>query len=301
MRVGYIGLGNIGKPMARNVLRAGFDLGVYNRSQHAVEELEREGATRHDSVASLAATSDVVLVCLPDGPTTLEVVTGPGGVLSSAASGTLVCDHGTSGPDATRILDTTARDAGMEFIEAPVTGGPSGAASGTLTLLVGGTRTALDRVRPVLSATSRDIFHCGPVGTGNTAKLVCNYIAMINLVGALEGMTIGVKAGIDAGLLYRILVKSTARSFAIEKFIPENVLPGDFSPTSRLRNIVKDVGMARTIARAGSVRTLLGAVVDELMVEGVGRGFIDQHTSVLVRLFEDQADVSLRSDPRMES
>jgi 3-hydroxyisobutyrate dehydrogenase-like beta-hydroxyacid dehydrogenase len=195
--VGFIGVGNMGNPMASNVLKAGFAMTVFDRHAPAMENLVQAGAKRAASARDVVDASEIVLTCLPASPDVEGVYLDAGGLVERARPGTVLVDLSSVLPSTPRKIEPRARERGVHFLEAPVSGGVSGARAGTLAVMVGGDAEVLARVRPVLQAIGPSIFHVGPVGAGNTVKAINNVMACVNSLAMMEGLVLGLKAGLD--------------------------------------------------------------------------------------------------------
>jgi 3-hydroxyisobutyrate dehydrogenase len=196
-RVGFIGLGIMGSGMTHNLLRAGVDLTVYNRTPMRMQTLANAGAATAASPASLAATTDVVFVCVSDTPDVEAVLLGPEGVIHGAKAGSLVVDMSTISPQATRRIAEKLSEAGVAMLDAPVSGGSEGAAKGTLSIMVGGAEADLERARPYLQAMGSSITHVGPIGAGQSCKLVNQILVVGNMLAAAEALVFAQAAGLD--------------------------------------------------------------------------------------------------------
>jgi 2-hydroxy-3-oxopropionate reductase len=274
--IGFIGLGIMGKPMARNLIAAGLDLTVHNRSRATVDELAREGAEVAGSPAAVAGSSDVVITMLPDSPDVESVLLGPAGLLAHADPGSLVIDMSTISPDVTRSLGQEAQSRGVRFLDAPVSGGEAGARAGTLSIMVGGSPEDVDDARPVLSALGSTIARVGPVGAGQTVKaanqvLVAGTIALVS-----EAIMLLRASGIDTTEAFRVLDGGLAGS-AVLRTKAEAMNRGDYTPGFRVDLHRKDLRIALDSARRLGVVTPVSAVVDQLLlaVSAAGKGDLD--------------------------
>ncbi len=242
-RVGFIGLGNMGSRMAANVLRAGFELVVFNRTASRAGVLAAGGARVAESPARLTEEVDVVLACLGDIPASREVFTGPGGVIPSCRPGQILVDHSTVDLDTSRACHRAAEERGAAFLDAPVSGGPGGAADGTLSIMAGGVAEAFERARPVLDAMGANVLLMGPAGAGTATKLINQLLVGVHTVAACEGLLLGERAGVDAELLAGILSKSWGASRMLERAAPIVRARGFRDSGAPLRNIHKDLGI----------------------------------------------------------
>lgn len=296
MKVGFIGLGNMGKPMAENLLKGDFEVTVFNRTTSVARELEAEGATVAASPAELTRQVDVVLICVSNDAALEEVFSGAQGVLEAVSPNTVVIDHSTVSAGISKRLAAAAAERGAAYLDAPVSGGTVGAQQGTLTFMIGGAAEALERVRPVLAAMGKAVFHCGDVGAGNVAKLVNNFVGGLNLVAAIEGMLMGVKAGVDAKTLQEVIVASTGSSRAFEFSVPNKILKRNFDAGFAIDLMLKDLRLAEDLARSVDIPITVGSVMVQRFVEASSKGLGDLDTSALVKPLEEVTGVTLKGD-----
>ena len=236
-RLGLIGLGRMGKPMAQNLLGAGFALTVYGRSRGPVDELVALGARRAEDLREVARSSECVLSCLPAPADVRKVLTN---AFADAQAGTVFIDLSTVDPATSRELATEAAARGMAFLDAPVSGGVEGAEARTLTVMVGGDRKIFDRCEPVLSSIGKRIYYLGPAGSGSLAKLCNQLLAGVGYAAVAEATALAKKGGLDLGLLYELLSVSSGRSRALEQAAPR-VLSGEYDATFTLNLAAKDL------------------------------------------------------------
>src|SRR5207245_623196 len=227
--VGFIGVGNMGNPMASNVLKASFAMTVFDTNPKAMERLIQAGARRAGSPREVVESSEIVLTSLPASPDVEAVYLEQGGLVDRAKPGTILIDLSSVLPSTPRKIEPRARARGVHFLEAPVSGGVTGARAGTLAIMVGGDKAALSRAEPVLRAMGPNIFHVGPAGAGNTVKAINNMMACVNSAAMMEGFILGVKAGLDPMTIYEVVKASSGGSKAIER-IPRAPIPGAFEP-----------------------------------------------------------------------
>ena len=290
VRVGFIGLGIMGRPMALNVLRAGFPLTVWNRSRPGVDALVAAGAEAAPSAADVAARSQVVITMVTDAPDVEEVALGPEGIVRGARPGLTVIDMTTTSPAAARRLAAALASHGVAFLDAPVTGGDVGAREATLTIMVGGDAALLERHRPVLAAVGRRIVHCGPAGAGQAAKL-CNQImvALTNL-GVSEALALAAKAGVAPETLLEAVSGGAARSWTVEHLAPR-ILRDDFRPGFKVDHQAKDLRHALETARELALPLPGTALAHELFTALQARGLGQEGTQALVKALEWLGDV----------
>ncbi|MCC6168629.1 MAG: 2-hydroxy-3-oxopropionate reductase [Caldilineaceae bacterium] len=288
MAVGFIGLGIMGRPMAHNVLRAGFPLVVYDLQPEPVAELTAAGARAADSPAALAQQVEVVLLCLPDSPDVQAALCGPQGVLAGARPGRIVVDMSTISPVVACELAATAAVQGVTLLDAPVSGGQVGAAQGTLSIMVGGDAAAFAQVRPILAAMGKTILHIGASGAGQVTK-ACNQIVIaVTIEAVAEAMVLAAKAGVDPAQVRQALLGGYAYSRVLEGH-GERFLARNFTPGFRTRLQYKDLNIAMDAGRAYAAPLPATALVHQLYGALMARGDAEQDHSALVTLLEELA------------
>ncbi|MEE9172684.1 MAG: 2-hydroxy-3-oxopropionate reductase [candidate division NC10 bacterium] len=293
-KIGFIGLGTMGKPMARNLRKAGYAPTVYNRSRPAMEELEREGATLGSSAKDVAAASEVVITMLPNSPDVEAVVLGANGVLEGAQPGTTVIDMSTISPLASQTIYEEAKKKKVNTLDAPVSGGEKGAIEGTLSIMVGGDREVFEAVLPILQAMGKTITYMGAAGAGGFTKLANQVIVALNLTAIGEALTLGGKAGLDPERLIQALGGGMAGSRCLEMKGPQ-IIKGNFQPGFTIDLHHKDLGLIMEAARALQVPLPTTAVVQELFsaLRVKGRGAWDH--SAVITILEELAGVQVRT------
>jgi 3-hydroxyisobutyrate dehydrogenase len=296
-RVGFIGLGAMGKPMCRNLLKAGFPLTVWNRSRPAIDELVAAGAAAGSSSADVGRRSQVVITCVPNSPQVVEVVTGPGGLLEGMAAGSTIVDMSTIDPNVSQQVAARAEARGVRFLDAPVSGGTVGAVNGTLTIMVGGDDAALEEVRPVLAAMGTNIFHVGAVGMGEVVKLCNNLIYAAQMVAVAEAFTMGLKAGADPKMMYEVITRSTGKCVALDTRTPvPGVLPNspasnDWQPGFMTALMLKDLGLALDFGQALSVPMFITAIAEQVHRLATNEGHGRKDFSALALTVQQMAEV----------
>jgi 2-hydroxy-3-oxopropionate reductase len=271
--VGFIGLGLMGKPMALNLRKAGFPLIVHNRSHAAVEALVAAGARAAGSPAEVAAASDVVITMVPDSPDVRKVLAGPRGVFEAVRPGTILIDMSSISPVVTRELAAEAASHGATLLDAPVSGGEIGAINGTLSIMVGGDRAALEKVRPLLNAMGNPdrVTYIGDSGAGQLCK-VCNQIAIGGTLAVVgEAFALARKAGVDPARVREALLGGFAASRVLEVH-GERILKGNYTPGFRAGLYHKDMGIALDTARAHGVPMPVSAAVQQLVNAMIAAG-----------------------------
>jgi len=283
--VGFIGVGNMGNPMASNVLKAGFPMIVYDRNPQAMENLLQAGAQRAASAREVVEGSEIVLTSLPASPDVEAVYLEPGGLVDSAKPGTMLIDLSSVLPSTPRKIEPRAQARGVHFLEAPVSGGVSGARAATLAIMVGGDPETLTRAQPVLRAIGPNIFHVGPVGAGNTVKAINNMMASVNALAMMEGVALGVKAGLDPMTIYEVVKASSGGSKALER-IPNSLIPRRFEPGFKVQLMNKDLETFNTIAKELHVPVSFANVAQQYQQMAIAAGLAEQDTSVVMTIIE---------------
>jgi 3-hydroxyisobutyrate dehydrogenase-like beta-hydroxyacid dehydrogenase len=276
MRVGFIGLGLMGAPMARNVVQGGFAVTVWNRTRAKAEPLLAAGASWADSIATLAERSDVVFTMVTDAAASEEVICGEGGVLDQARPGTIIVDTSSIAPEMSRSIAARARDRGLPMLDAPVTGNPKVAENGKLGIMIGGEAETVQRVRPVLETMAAVIVHAGPSGAGSTLKLVNNLILGVAIQAVAEALVLARKAGIDPERVREITSVGGARTGAMETRGPR-MIKADFSPHFSTDNMHKDLLTALALADSvGAAAPAAAATLEVLRAaRAQGKGAMD--------------------------
>lgn len=287
-RIGFIGLGIMGKPMARNLLKAGYPLTVHNRSRGAVDELVAEGATPATSPREVAEHADVVITMLPDVPTVEQVIAGTTGVLEGSRAGMLVIDMSTSAPELARELAQRAKQRGVAMLDAPVSGGDVGARDGTLAIMAGGADEAFRRAERVFRALGKTVVHVGESGMGQIVKACNQIVVALTLEAISEALVLGSKAGADPAVILRALSGGLAGSRVME-VRGRNFLEHDFTPGGRVSIHHKDLGIALAAARQYGVALPVTGIVDSMLQALEARGQGGQDHSALLTVLEDWA------------
>ena len=262
MNIGMIGLGNMGQPMAANILKAGYRLTIYDLRRGRGEPLEAVGAQWAGSPQAVAARSDVVLTSLPSPQAVEAVVLAEDGVFAGLNAGSTYIDTSTNAPSTMRHIAEIGDSKGLRVLEAPVSGGAVGATDATLTIFVGGNEGDLEPVRPLLQSIGRNVVHMGSVGVGNTVKLVNNVMSLVNFMGACEAMALGVKSGIDPNTLLEVIRPSTGHSIIFERCMETFLAGKPFG--SVIDNQVKDLHLAVELGEEGGVPLVLSARCEEI-------------------------------------
>ncbi len=288
-KIGFIGLGIMGKPMAHNLLKAGFTVIVHNRHQDVTDELVTAGASASATPREIAALCDVLITMLPDTPQVQDVLLGSEGVIEGAHEELIVIDMSTISPIVTRTLAGQLAERGITMLDAPVSGGDKGAIAGTLSIMVGGDESAFQRCLPVFQALGKTVVHVGDSGAGQVVK-ACNQIVVALVIEAVsEALVLGSKAGVDPAKILQVLNGGLAANRVIDQR-GESMLAHDFTPGGRIKTHHKDMSIILELGRIYGVSLPVSALVDQMFasLETRGRGNLD-HTALLTYL-EDLAD-----------
>jgi 2-hydroxy-3-oxopropionate reductase len=288
--VGFVGLGIMGAFMAGNLLEAGHELVVHNRTRTKAERLAQRGARAADSPREVAEGSDVIITMLPGPPQVEEVVAGDGGLLEGAREGSLIIDMSTSSPILAQELARAARNKAVGMLDAPVSGGDVGARDGTLSIMVGGEVDDFERARPLFRAMGETVVHVGGVGAGQVVK-ACNQIVVALVIEAIaEALVLGSKAGVDPDRVVEVLSGGLASNKVLE-VKGEKFLSHEFAPGGKVEYHRKDLGIALEAGREYEVTLPVAAFVDQMfgVLEAKGRGGWD-HSALLTLLEERSGD-----------
>ncbi len=282
-QVGFIGLGIMGAPMAGHILAAGYPLSIFNRTRAKTAVLAQRGATVAGSPAELAAASDLIITMVSDTPDVEAVVTGPRGVIEGIRSGSLVVDMSTVSPELERRLDEQLRARGSALVDAPVSGGDVGARNATLAIMAGGDAAAFERVRPLLQVMWKTITHCGPVGSGQLAKL-CNQILVgVTLLGVSEAILFARRNGLDPIRMIEAVSGGAAASWQLQNLGPK-IIASDFAPGFMVDLIQKDFRIVQEAATAATAPLPATALVRQLFASAQAHGEGRLGTQVLGRV-----------------
>jgi len=293
-KIGFIGLGRMGLPMAYNLLKAGLDLTVHNRSRPKVQDIAAAGATAAISSAEVTRQCDIVLACLPDIATSEEVFLGPDGVMANARPGQIIVDHSTVGIDTSKACAGAADAKGAMFLDAPISGGTERAENATLVIMAGGPEEAFAAALPAFDAMGGTVRHTGPTGTGTTVKLVNQLLVGVHTLAAAEAMLMGTKSGADPALVYELVSSGWGQSFMLDR--NSSVMLDQTYEDARapVRTILKDLGLIQELARSIDTPTPAGDVAYKLFAQAAEAGLGDLDMPGVARLLEKEAGVEIR-------
>ena len=296
-RIGFIGLGIMGKPMSRHLLQAGYVVVAHNRSRESAAELADAGAREAHSPKEVAENSDIVVTMLPDSPDVEEVALGPGGIIEGVSKGDIYVDMSTIAPSVALKVGKAMAGKGVRCLDAPVSGGDVGAQNATLSIMVGGEEDVFNTVKPVFEAMGKNIVLCGPLGSGQTVKACNQVLVAVTIAGVSEALTLGAKAGVDPANIVQVLSGGLARCGVLENR-GERMVNGDFEPGFRIRLHYKDLNIIMKTGSDYNVPLPVTSIVHELfnLALAKNRGELDH--SGLLTVVEDLAGVQARTAGR---
>ncbi len=292
-RVGVIGLGKMGLPISRNLLKAGFPVTVHNRSRAAVETLVSEGATDGASAAGVASAAEVIITSLPDPPAVREVYLGEGGLVENAKSGQIYVDTSTVDPGLSRELAEKLAANGAAFLDAPVSGGVAGAVAGSLTIMVGGSQEAFDAATPVLQAIGQRLHLVGDSGAGTVVKLANQLLVGINMSGVAEAMVLGVRAGADPDKMLEVLSTSFGSSRMLDRGVPL-IVERNFGGGTPVDLIRKDLGLIADLANELGVPLATGNQARAVFDRAHDATYGAEDMTAVIRPMEQDAGVEVK-------
>jgi 3-hydroxyisobutyrate dehydrogenase len=291
VNIAFIGLGQMGMPMVRNLLRAGHALRVYDVVPTAVDALVSEGATAAESAIAAARGAELAFTMLPSSPQVMEVYLGTEGLIAAASPDIALVDCSTIDPLTARQVAAAAEQRGIAMADAPVSGGTAGAQAATLTFMVGAASALFERIQPVLTQMGRNVIHCGAAGTGQTAKICNNLLLAISMIGVCEAMSLGSALGIDAKVLSDIINTSSGRCWSSDTYNPvPGILPNapaarDYQGGFATRLMLKDLGLATDAARRAGQTVMLGSLAQQLYQLAQHQGLGDKDFSAIFTLY----------------
>lgn len=295
-RIGFIGLGAMGKPMATRLVHAGYDVIIsVHRNRSVADELVPQGARLVDHPYAMAAQTDVVITMLPDAPQVEEVCFGPHSLVSGKGieRALTVIDMSTISPLATRAIAARLQETGIEMLDAPVSGGPWRAETGELTIMVGGDAELLELHHAILSVLGTTIVHVGPIGHGEIVKMANNMIAAMLMPVLSEALTLGVKAGADLNTLREVISRSSGGNYMLEKWLPHTLFRDQFEDGFALELLRKDLGIALEMGRELEVPLYEAGLAYQLFTQAKGLGYGREDFSAVSKLYQQAANINI--------
>ena len=293
-KIGFIGLGIMGKPMAKNLLKAGYSIVAYDLNKDAVEDVVKAGALGASSSKEAAGKAEVIITMLPDSPDVKEVILGKDGVLEGIKPGSIVIDMSSINPLVSQEIEKELRKKGVEMLDAPVSGGETGAIQGTLAIMVGGNEKVFNESVEIFKAVGKNIVHVGGIGAGGFVKLVNQIIVAVNIAAVGEAFTLGTKAGLDPQVIYQAIRGGVAGSSVLETKAPM-MFARNFKPGFKIRLHHKDLQNALSTAKDLGVPLPLSSFVQQIILSLMTEGRGEEDHSALATFFEKMAKVEIKS------
>ena len=295
-RIGFVGLGMMGLPMAKNLMEAGYTVTVFDLDAGAIEEAQGFGASPASTGAEVAAQSDIIITMVPDSPHVEAAIAGNGGIIEGIRAESVVIEMSTILPETGKRMAELLAEKGADFVDAPVTGGVAGAEAGSMSILVGGDAEAFERTLPVLSILGGDITHMGPVGAGHTTKIANQLIGVATLAGLSEAFVLAKKSGLDMQTFYAAVKNGAGRSWALETLGPK-ILKGDFSPGFMVKHMQKDLRLAGQLADDTGTSIPTTSLIAQLYhaVQAESPEAINQGHQALIQAIEKLSNAEARS------
>lgn len=292
MRVGFIGLGIMGRPMAGHLLAAGHELTVWNRSQPGIDALVEQGATAGASPADVASRSEVVFTMVGDSPDVEAVALGPDGIASGAKPGLIHIDNTTMSPAVTRSIAERYAESGIELLDAPVSGGEAGAINAALSIMVGGKEDVFERCKPLFELIGKTVTYCGPSGAGQTVKLCNQVLVSVTNLAVCEALVLAKKAGVAPTTMIDAVKNGAAASWQLSNLAPRMV-QGDYKPGFKIWHQQKDLRLALEVARENSLPMPATSLVHQLFAALEADGLREEGTQALIKTLEKLGNISV--------
>ena len=294
MKIGFIGLGIMGKPMVKNLLRGGHDVMVYSRTRESIEASISDGAIGASSSAEIGAACGLIITMLPNGPQVKEVIMGEGGVLETARPETIIVDMSSIAPAVAQEVCAACAEIGVKMLDAPVSGGEPGAINGTLAIMVGGDKSVFNQVYDILMCMGASAVHCGEIGAGNTTKLANNIIVALNIAAVSEAYMFSTKAGVDPDKVFEAIKGGLAGSNVMNAKVPM-ILEGNIKPGFKVDLHIKDLTNALNTGHEVGAPLPLTAQIMEIMQLLRADGFGQADHSAIAKYYEKLTGTEIRS------
>ncbi len=294
MKVGYIGLGTMGLPMTKNLIKSGkFEVWVNSRSRGPIEEAVQAGAIEAKTATELAANVDVVMTALPMPDDIKKVYFGEEGILAGAKPGTILIDHSTAGPDLNHKIYEAGMKKDVHFLDAPISGGPMGAEAATLTIMVGGDKEIFEKALPVLEVMGKNILYMGQSGNGSVAKLINNMLVGIHTVALSEAFVLGAKSGLNSDELAEVIKNSTGHSYMINRVLPL-IQNRDFKQRFSIDLLFKDMGLATAMGDQIQVPLGLAKLAEKMIGDAKEQGYGNEDVAAIIKPVEKKAHTEVK-------
>ena len=296
MKLGFIGTGQMGKPMALNLLRAKHTLVVFARHPEKVRDLESAGARLLASPEEVARASDMIVLCLPSDAEVEAVIRGEKGILGGASPGTLILDATSGTPAGAEQIAQASKSRRIDYVDAPISGGTKGAVEAKLTFMIGGEERVIERAVPIMEAMGTAIFRVGPVGAGRMLKALNQIIAGLNTLVICESVVLAKRAGILPERMFEILSKASANSFHLQTKMPQFIIPGKFDPGFRIDLMLKDLEIGMQTAKELATPMMLAGIATQLYRAASAGGYGSKDTSAMANFFGSFVGVDFTKD-----
>lgn len=293
-KIGFIGLGTMGKPMGFNLMKAGYSLTVYDINPKPLKEFQEKGAAVGQSIREVAGQSDVVITMVPNSGDVETVVLKEGGVMEGLKSHSIVVDMSTIDPSVSRKIAKALREKNIPMLDAPVSGGQMGAEAGTLAIMVGGEEEIFKKCLPIFRAMGKNIFYCGPNGNGEIVKIVNNLMSGIFRLVSAEALALGVKAGVPLKVLYDVVNESSGQSRSVQVSAASKPFKGDYEPGFASELMHKDLGLALNLGKEERVPLPIGALGQQIYSHLLSLGMGRKDTGVIFKVMEDLLNIKIR-------
>lgn len=294
MKIGFVGLGAMGKPMATNLLAAGYEVYAFDLVEAAVQEMEGKGAKSCKSAGEVASQADAIICSLPNAKIVEGVMCGKDGVLSHCKKGNIIIDMSSVAPNSTKAMAKKAAEYDVSYIDAPVSGGVSGAAAGTLTIMVGADDETFAKVKPVFDVLGKNIYHVGEVGGGDAIKMVNNLLLGCNMAALSEALTLGVKCGLSVETMREVISVSSGRSYALDAKLEKFIMADQFNGGFAVDLQYKDLGLALEASRDERVPLPMTAAAVQVYEAARAKGQGREDMSSVVKVWEDLTGAKIR-------
>ena len=296
-KIGFIGVGTMGKPMALNLMKAGYELAVYDINPQPLKEFQEKGATVEQSIREVAGKSAMVITMVPNSGDVEDVILKENGAMESLARGSVVIDMSTIDPITTREVARNLGEKGAEMLDAPVARGVPAAVAGTLVIYVGGKKEVFDRHRPILAAMGTDIYHAGDIGSGEVVKIVNNVMVAVTTCALAEAMVLGVKAGVKPDILFEALSSGSGNSFVLQNHYKNNVMKGKFEEgVFPVDYMLKDLDLALSTGTKLRIPLHFAALAAQQYISAGAGGESKKYHPAVIRPLEKLAGVEVRTE-----
>lgn len=295
MKIGFVGLGNMGGPICGHLINSGHSVAVHDVMPDVLTTLVKQGARACTSPKEVAVGAEIIFLSLPHPNVSREVILGEDGILQRIEAGALIAETSTVSPSLIKELAPSVLGKGGELLDAAVSGGVPGAVAGTLTLMVGGSKPGFQRLSKVIEAFGENIFHCGGPGMGMLFKVINNMLSHVNWVALAEAFALGVKAGANPELLSDVVAVSSGRSAQIDDRLRKHALTGDFTPGMKTELATKDSVLCLELARELGVPVFLASAAHHVYELGMAKGYGEEEYGALIKLWEEWLDIEVRA------